>query len=182
MSNPDCYGKFPNGTTPCAKCDYFDSCRYYAATAKMVNGRAKHLVSFEKAEFMIPDEADCDHIPGEEVSAAKEEMIESLGQFFRYLIDLDDYTLAMICGVISHEKEDQPCTVSMLSRHLGCSRQATHRKILTVIAGHPELSGFFSRVMTRLSRARSMSWRHSSKSAAKGGEVCSTTLRLNAKL
>ncbi len=182
MNNPDCYGKFPNGTAPCAKCDYFDSCRYYAATAKMVNRREKHLVSFEKAAFMIPAEADFDHIPGEEVPGEKEELIGLLGQFFRYLIGLDDYTLAMICGVIAGEKENQPCTVSVLSRQLGCSRQAVHRKILAVIAGHPELSGFFSRVMTRLSRARSMSWRNSSKGIGKGGKVCSTTLRLNGKL
>ncbi|MBE6364164.1 MAG: hypothetical protein E7053_00260 [Lentisphaerae bacterium] len=178
MNDPDCYGKFPNGNTPCAKCDYFDSCRYYAATAKAVNCRERHMASFERASFLVPEMPDFDHIPGEEKSTETENIVEALSKFFRYLIDLDEYTLALICQTVSGDENHQPVTVNSLSSLLGCSRQAVHRKMLSVIAAHPELSGFFRRVITKFAAAKSLTWRRKKD----GGESCSVTPRSSAKL
>ena len=159
MNNPECYGKFPNGTSPCAKCDYFDSCRYYAATAKKMNRREKNTVSFETAGFMA-ETAVFPEIPDAESISEKAGLIDVVGRFFRYLLDLDDYTLAMICQVICGDAGGRPATVSALSGQMGCSRQATHRKLLTIIAEHSELSGFFGSLMPKISRSRNMFWRH----------------------
>ena len=95
-----------------------------------------------------------------------------------YLIDLDEYTLALICQTVSGDENHQPVTVNSLSSRLGCSRQAVHRKMLSVIAAHPELSGFFRRVITKFAAAKSLTWRRKKD----GGESCSATPRSSAKL
>lgn len=88
-----------------------------------------------------------------ELRALKIMSIAMLGKFFRYLLKLDKYTLGMICEVI-----DPACTgevsVNTLSAERGCSRQALHQKILSIIGAHPELALFFEPVMRKVTAAR----------------------------
>lgn len=151
--NPICFGRFPKGDNPCAKCEFFDSCRYYAATAREVVSRSK-LCSFEKNSFRISDVADYEHIPGECRKKSKDIFISMLARFFRYLLELDDYTAGLISRIITDSTGDGRCDIKKLSELRNCSRQAMHRKILSVIALHPELSSLFQGVMSKLSAGR----------------------------
>ena len=83
----------------------------------------------------------------------KEKLIPMLGEFFRYLLSLDEYTLGLICQVVS-PAGSEPVSVKSLSMLRGTSRQAVHRKILTVIGEPPELSQFFMPLIRRISSAR----------------------------
>lgn len=153
MDCPSCYGKYPCGDAPCAKCEYFDSCRYYTATARKVESRS-HLVSYEAIAPLIPEGIDDTHTPGcEETEAEHPDMIPALSGFFRYLLELDDYTLGIISEVVSPSSSGR-CTVSKLSRLHGCSRQAMHRKLMSIIALHPELSTLFQNILYKLSSSR----------------------------
>lgn len=83
----------------------------------------------------------------------REKLIPMLGEFFRYLLSLDEYTLGLICQVVA-PTGSEPVSVKTLSMLRGTSRQAVHRKILTVIGEHPELSQFFSPLIRKISSAR----------------------------
>ncbi|MBO5667975.1 MAG: hypothetical protein J6S43_02505 [Lentisphaeria bacterium] len=153
MDCPECYGKFPNGTVPCAKCEFFDSCRYWQATAGSVNSRT-HVVSFEAAESIIPDTPDFDHIPGMEEENIQDIIIDRLGKFFRYLLELDEYTLGIVTQIVAPAGSKAPATVRELGALHDCSRQAMHRKMLRIISRHPELSALFQLLMPKLSAGR----------------------------
>lgn len=153
--DPVCYGHYPSGDSPCAKCEYFDSCRFYTLTAKKVLSRSK-LASFEAMSNIIPDMPDFEHIPGEESSGnCRNMLISALGRFFRFLLELDEYTLGMLREIIvSSPEKGQRCSVSALGKLHGCSRQAVHRKILREIARHPELASVFAQIMDKLGASR----------------------------
>ena len=162
---PKCYGSDGHGKFPvCAACEYYSSCRYYAATAAQVESRS-HLASFDEVQEWLTDAADYDHIPGEqeEISRRQEKscFISMLGRFFRFLLELDDYTIGIICEVISpHDPERKSCSVTALSKLHGCSRQAMHRKILDIIAHRPELALLLKSTMYKLTRSRECFLRH----------------------
>jgi hypothetical protein len=59
----------------------------------------------------------------------------------------------LICHTIA-PADDEPVTVKTLSRLRGCSRQAVHRKILSIIQENPELAAFFLPMMKKISSAR----------------------------
>ena len=82
------------------------------------------------------------------------EIIAALAHFFRYLLELDDYTLGIIGRMITLWHDKKVVNVGTLSEEHGCSRQAMHRKILNIIGQHPELSALFSMVLPKLSRSR----------------------------
>ncbi|MBE6390331.1 MAG: hypothetical protein E7043_09210 [Lentisphaerae bacterium] len=161
MDCPKCYGKYPNGETPCAKCEFFDSCRYWQATAKSINSRT-HVVSFEAAADIIPDTPDYEHIPGMEELNVQDMIIDRIGKFFRYLLELDDYTLGIVTQMVSPVDGQRAQTVRQFSQMHNCSRQAMHRKMLRIISKHPELSGLFQLLMPKLSSGRRMFLRHKS--------------------
>ncbi len=149
-----CYGRPGSRGTFCVNCQYRQSCSFFAATAKSVESRSK-LASYEEMQNWMTETADFDHIPGESKdTGANSGFISMLGQFFRYLISLDDYTVGIICEVINSGNKRTPCTVAELGRLHGCSRQAMHRKILDIIAGKPELSSLLQGTMYKLSRGR----------------------------
>lgn len=149
-----CYGRPGSRGAVCVNCQYRQSCSFFAATAKSVESRSK-LASYEGMQNWIPEAADFDHIPGESENYGQHSgFISMLGQFFRYLISLDDYTVGIICEVINSGNKRTPCTVADLGRLHGCSRQAMHRKILDIIAGKPELSSLLQGTMYKLSRGR----------------------------
>ena len=150
---PRCYGQFTKGEFPCAKCEFFDSCRYYTATAKSVNSR-RHTVSFEAAKDIIGEiPAEC-AIPGEDEENSSSSLAVALGKFFRYLLELDDYTLSLIREIIAPSVRDKVPNIRQLGKIHGCSRQAIHRKMLSVIGIHPELSALFLLATTKLSAGR----------------------------
>ena len=150
----DCYGHPGSRGSFCVDCCYRQSCSFFAATAKSVESRSK-LASYEELQNWMPEAADFEHIPGESRETGRHSgFISMLGQFFRYLISLDDYTVGIICEVINSDSKNHPCTVAELGKLHGCSRQAMHRKILDIIAGKPELSSLLQGTMYKLSRGR----------------------------
>lgn len=152
----DCFGQIERTRTRCRKCEYFEACAYYAATTSSVDRRSK-LISFEAIQEWLPDAADYDHIPGEPApgSSRRSTLISMLANFFKFMLTLDDYTVGIICEVVSPGRNSaKTCTVSELGRLHGCSRQAMHRKILDIIARHPELGLLLKNTMFKLSRGR----------------------------
>lgn len=148
-----CFGKFVSGNADCRKCEYMLSCRYYKVTGRKMESR-EHIVSFDAAQELF-ECADFDHIPGEqEPSDDSGEMIDALSSFFRYMLELDEYSIGIIAEVVSPGKKGVHCTVPYLSRVHGCSRQAMHRKLMKIIGAHPELSGLFRNTLYKLSNSR----------------------------
>ncbi len=148
-----CFGKFVSGDKNCRKCEFLLSCRYYKMTGKKMENR-EHIVSFDAAQELY-ECADFDHIPGEqEHFDFNKEIISALSRFFRYMLDLDEYSIGIITEVVSPEKAGTHCTVPYLSKVHGCSRQAMHRKLMKIIGAHPELAGLFRNTLYKLSDAR----------------------------
>lgn len=158
-NNPVCFGKFPKGETPCAKCEFFDSCRYFAATARQ-EARRERFCSFDAVSYRLADLPASGTPSGNEDHSLRGKLITMLGKFFRYLLELDDYTVGLISQIILSYDPAEPCSVSSLSRLHNCSRQAMHRKILAVIARNPELSTLFQSIMGKLSAGRRTFLRH----------------------
>ena len=160
FGNPDCH------SARCLKCEFHQSCNYCAATEKTVESRT-HLTSFEAIQNWLPDSADFDHIPGcEPDENDTSALIPMLGRFFRFLLELDDYTMGIVCELIAPvDRTVKRCTVSHLSRLHGCSRQAMHRKILDIIANKPELTSLLKSTMYKLSSGRQRFMRHRSEHA-----------------
>ena len=163
-NSPDCYGKFEAGKKACVKCVYNKSCAYCKATENMVESRSR-LASFEQMENWKREVADYDHIPGTSRPESNG-ILTVLSRFFRYILDLDDYSLGIIREVIAPTENGTPCTVSQLGRLHGCSRQAMHRKMLYMISRHPELASLLKSTMYKLSSSRQMFLRRKQNSAA----------------
>ena len=160
----NCYGNFDSKCSRCQDCVYMESCRYYNATANLVNSRAK-LASYEQIQAWLAEAADYRYIPGAEEDN-KENLVNMLAVFFRFLLDLDDYSIGVISEIISPSDGEKECTVSKLGRLHGCSRQAMHRKMLYMISRHPELASLLKSTMYKLSSSRQMFLRRKQNSAA----------------
>lgn len=150
----ECYGAWGSRES-CRLCRYRASCRYY--TNNPLNDRRKgcESVDFEEVSGWLEETADYSDIPGEHESDGKEELIgvEKLAIFFRYLLNLDRYTLALLKQLFSDKNDNGEIpSVTELAEKRGCSRQAVHRKILDIIRKNPELSGLFSLTLRRLPR------------------------------
>ena len=162
-----CYGKYGHASAGCENCQWRSSCEYYTATAAAVESRS-HFSSFEVMQDWHTQMADYDHIPGEEkVEDNSADLLSMLSRFFRYLLELDSYSIGVICEVIL-PRDGKSCTVSALGRLHGCSRQAMHRKILAMIAAHPELAVLLKKTMYKLSESRELFLRHHNQP----GEKC----------
>lgn len=150
----DCYGNYSYARKDCRVCDCRVSCRYYRCSGKKVDAR-EHIVSFDHADYL--DECmDFINIPGLEPAEPnhRSEMISALSRFFRYLLELDEYTIGIISEVVKASRRGVHCTVPYLSRVHGCSRQAMHRKLMKIIGAHPELAGLFRDTLYKLSSSR----------------------------
>ena len=160
-----CFGKYPAGSSSCRRCEYHLACRYYTSTEKHIV-RREHIVSFEAAQG-LPECADFDHIPGEEKTVdRKDEMISALSRFFRYLLDLDDYSIGIIAEVVSSGEKIKHCTIPYLGKLHGCSRQAMNGKVMRLITAHPELTALFRDTLYKLSNARQSFLRRRAAAAA----------------
>ena len=145
MDSISCYGHFCEVSDKCRSCEYSESCRFFAAGEQKFSRRSGHI-SFDKASNVIASEPYQDNSP-------EGRMRFALGKFFRYLLELDDYTMAIICEIITHNGTT-PLSVRKLGEVFGCSRQAMHRKILSVIGKNPELIEFFRVLILKLNRCR----------------------------
>jgi len=153
----NCFGR-NRQTRRCKCCEYQESCRYYAASAKSLKGHSG-FVSFEELEDWDSLAADTDHIPGVEPPRAPEERFLTVGglaEFFRYLLSLDDYTLGLVATVVGHAAENgKVCSVRELADLHDCSRQAMTRKIQFVVRRYPALKGLLKLTLRKLGNCRS---------------------------
>ena len=170
-NDPDtaCFGNPDRNSKRCIKCEYRQACSYCAATESSVDSRSK-LTCYEEIQSWLPECADFDHIPGEfEEDTPATDLIPMLSRFFRFLLELDDYTIGIISEIIAPgERSEKRCTISHLGRIHGCSRQAMHRKILDIIARRPELTTLLQSTMYKLSSGRQLFMRSRSKQAIAG--------------
>ncbi|MBR7130710.1 MAG: hypothetical protein IKC82_01805 [Lentisphaeria bacterium] len=158
-SCPECYGKYRQSEKICRQCEYTESCNYYTASENSMKKR-KHWVSFEAAKGIIAGGNGYEEIIRNEEGEKDAEIIPALAAFFRYLLELDDYTLSLIREIIAPSVRDKVPNIRQLGKIHGCSRQAIHRKILRSIAIHPELAALFQGVMEKISAGRRTFLRH----------------------
>lgn len=162
---PACYGTTPADAAKCRTCEYRLSCRYYRLSDRKMDQR-EHVVSFDAAHEVL-ECADCEHIPGCEPEIdARQERIGELSRFFRYLLDLDGYSLGIIAEVVAPSEPGRHCTVHRLGELHGCSRQAMHKKLIKLIGSRPELAGLFRNTLYKLTAARRSFLRHRAMEAA----------------
>ena len=156
-----CFGSYEPSDSRCQNCVYGVSCSYYRSTASSVESRLRltsldNLAPWSKALIdpnadipgeNMPEDLACEPDPAEELVSIRE-----LTRFFRYLMQLDRYTIAVLRELLDSPSDD-PCTISKLSRRFGVTRQAVYRKILRIARKHPELRyvlrGTFTRMLPR---------------------------------
>ena len=151
--NSCCFGKFD--TRPqCRNCRYRASCRYYTANP-VSDSPGGGCVSYESIADWCREAADPSPAPGEgEPEACELIGIDKLAEFFRYLLNLDKYTLEVLRMIFPADGSSGVCSVSDIARQRGCTRQAAHHKILNIIKEHPELTRLFSLTLRHLPRDR----------------------------
>lgn len=151
----NCYGNY-DSRSACRSCCYRTSCRYY--TNNPINDRRKNCecVNYDEIANWAETAADTSNIPGETADAQSDFIgIDKLADFFRYLLNLDKYTLDILKMIFDdcNPVREVP-SVAEIAGTRGCSRQAVHRKILDIIKKHPELTGLFSLTLRHLPRNR----------------------------
>ena len=144
--DPECYGKFFDNEN-CRGCAFRKSCKFYKNTENIDDRSRLRMVSFDAIQG-LREVAVCDDTADDTIT----EVIEILTMFFSYLLDLDDYSLGILLQVMRPDANEQ--TVSSLAAKHHCSRQAMHRKILDIIADHPELSILFRNILYKLPASR----------------------------
>ncbi|MBO5900158.1 MAG: hypothetical protein J6Q80_05430 [Lentisphaeria bacterium] len=151
--NNCCFGKFD--TRPeCRNCRYRVSCKYYTGNP-VPNCPEGNCVSYESIANWCQEAADPAPVPGEDDPAERELIgIDKLAEFFRYLLNLDKYTLEILRMLFPADGSTGVCSVSDIARQRGCTRQAAHHKILNIIKEHPELTRLFSLTLRHLPRDR----------------------------
>lgn len=152
--NNCCFGKF-NTRPVCRNCRYLASCKYYSEN-KITSCSDNNCVSYELISDWCSEAADPSPCPGEEYDGGNDLIgIDKLAEFFRYLLNLDKYTLEILKMFFSENNSSgEVCSIAEIARQRGCTRQAAHHKILDIIKRHPELSRLFSLTLRRLPRNR----------------------------
>ena len=149
--NLDCYGKSIQSSA-CNDCCYYDSCRYYAASAPGID-RGLNLPSLDclsdscsswRSPAPVPGETDDKKESDERVLTLSE-----LAGFFRYLLELDSYTLEILREIIV-PSSGKKCNIADLCKLHNVSRQSMHRKIFRVISKRPELRQLLRSTLDRL--------------------------------
>lgn len=151
MDCPKCYGRYASENMPCRQCEFNASCRYYTDSEKQLRSRSERnrTVNMEKVSHLAArgNSSGSETVKGDPI-------VYALSRFFRYLLALDSYTLGIISQIITDSANGERPSVSQLSKLRGCSRQAMHRKLLSVIARNPELAGIFAGAMSRIDSGR----------------------------
>ncbi len=162
---PECYGAFETAKPGCKKCVYASSCRYYRETEAKMEERL-HMVRFEFVQNWSELLADTSHIPGEEGAdpdmsrrrrgLPPETDIADMAQFLHFILELDDYTLAILAQIIVPDKNTaQTCSMAELARIHHCTRQAIHRKFLRTARRNPELARLLQLTFRKVRTSRS---------------------------
>lgn len=140
---PECYGKIRLvGNLPeCSKCEFTESCRYYAETESSCNTTSGH-VSYDRYSYS-KEVATKDEIEYSDDPVKDDEVL----RIMEFLLDVDNYTAELLSAVL-HEGCYNTVT---LAKKFGVSRQAIHRKIIDCCHLHPELRKLF---ITRMSRCK----------------------------
>lgn len=140
------YGEF-SAECP-VSCEYYDSCKYFSGTPDPDSaGRVRNPVSFEK------NEKRCSAIPAFGKSAPPDPVsvnLESLGDILRYIITLEDNTVATISEIMRNPNIQQ----SDLARKRGVSRQRINTSLLHICRAHPELAQLFVLCVKKITLAR----------------------------
>ena len=160
-----CYGKFQKDHADCKICQYAESCRYYTLTAHSVESRSG-FPSYEAMQKFLPDQCDDSNTPGESDESTQNELYSMLSSFFRYLVDLDEYTLGIIAEIVSPSEPGVHCTVSYLAKQHGCSRWAMHKKLLRTLSNYPELSTLLNNTLYKLTNSRKLFLRQRAREKA----------------
>ena len=151
----NCYGNY-NTLPQCRSCCYRASCQYYTANP-IKNSRSKcESVNYDAISGWAETAADVSDIPGCETGGSNDFIgIDKLADFFRYLLNLDKYTLDILKMIFDecNPVREVP-SIAQIAKERGCSRQAVHRKILDIIKNNPELSGLFALTLRHLPRNR----------------------------
>ena len=141
------YGDFSAACS--ASCEYYDSCKYFSETPDPDSAsRVRNPVSFEK------NEKRCSSIPAPRGSAPAADPVsvnlESLGDILRYIITLEDNTVATISEIMRNPAIQQ----SDLARKRGVSRQRINTSLLHICRAHPELAQLFVLCVKKITLAR----------------------------
>ncbi len=150
-----CFGK-PGSMGFCCRCRYRESCQLYADTETDVNSHLG-IVNYDEIADFREDAAVCDpeieEQEQEEEGERSEELLSRMAEFFRYLLDLDNYTLALISKMIAPGEADRRVEfIADLNR--GVSRHATYKNLFRIVQKHPELACLFRGVCGKIARAR----------------------------
>ena len=144
--DPECYGKFFNNEN-CRGCTFRKSCEFYKKTENIESQSFLRMINYDAIkglrEVAVYDDMTDDTT----------EIIDLLTMFFSYLIDLDDYSLGILLQIMRPDADSRQSVSSLAAKHK-CSRQAMHRKILDIIADHPELSILFRNILYKLPASR----------------------------
>ena len=149
-----CFGN--NGSrASCRNCRYRASCRYYTTHPLNDTPDNRGKVDFESVSGWLEEIADHSNIPGCTAETQPDMIgVDKLAAFFRYLLNLDRYTLSLLKHLMSdNNAENGIPSISEIARARGCSRQAVHRKILEIIRKYPELSSLFLLTLRHLPRS-----------------------------
>ncbi len=148
----------------CDACVYAASCSYYTATAPKMEERLG-MISFEFVENWSELLADTTHVPGAEEPEKShlrqrrfdpEPEIPGMAQFLRFILELDDYTLAILSQIIVPRSDaSAPCSMAELARAHHCTRQAIHRKFLRTAHRNPELARLLQLTFCKVRQSRS---------------------------
>ena len=142
------YGEF-SAACSAASCEFYDSCKFYSESPDPDSAsRVRNPVSFEK------NEKRCSSIPAPRraAPAADPESVnlESLGDILRYIITLEDTTVATISEIMRDPNIQQ----SDLARKRGVSRQRINTSLLHICRAHPELAQLFVLCVKKITLAR----------------------------
>ena len=142
------YGEF-SAACSAADCEYYESCKYYSESPDPDSAsRVRNPVSFEK------NEKRCSAIPASSGKSAPTDPVsvnlESLGDILRYIITLEDNTVATISEILRNPQIQQ----SDLARKRGVSRQRINTSLLHICRAHPELAQLFVLCVKKITLAR----------------------------
>lgn len=147
------YGNFSDACNP-EICEFYDSCKYYSESPDPDNARrVRNSVSFEK------NAARCSRsisVPAPDEVELSSVNFESLGDILRYIIMLEDTTVATISEIIRNPSVRQ----SDLARTRHVARQRINTSLLYICRTHPELAQLFCLCVKKVTLARNRYVKH----------------------
>lgn len=133
-------GSYGNFCEDCpASCQYFESCRFYTSSPDPDNQKKiRNAVSLEKnvSRIYVQDTGNREE---QQQSVQANVNLESLADILRYILTLEDSTVATISELLKNPGIRQ----SELARKRNVSRQRINTSLLHICRAHPELAKLF---------------------------------------